>query len=281
MSRIEDVHGSLHPSAPGPLERRQTLPIEIHAAITGVLDEFGIQHDYQLGAFHHTGKTVYEEFLSDKLSRLVIESTFPAIGTESVSHYTKFPVFDSILRTREFRLYSILKRFKEDELTSFFASFGYDPNAASARRDECEAEARDLFYASFTQLKDSPELWDLFGDKGMGVRLDFRVAPKSADFRRLEYSAAPLLKKLLSRVREFDGCEFLVMGQFENSTTLRLVLKGCYRVVQVCLEGKSGNGEDRCHYRDCHSDRDVGTVNLFGYPLHFLTDAIQFGIVGL
>ncbi|ELA6610894.1 hypothetical protein RDG71_004476 [Vibrio alginolyticus] len=168
--------------------------------------------------------TVLERTSSDGvLSEALINHHFPQIIDEvELAHYTSYKSFESIIKSKELRLYSILKRIDEQEFLPFVEEHGL-----KGYLDEIEGEPyyktlmKDLFYTSFTNnsVNDEDYMWNYFGDNHSGVKIVFKlkVIKRRADLRPVLYHSnsinpSTVIKSLSERILQECNRHFVLRG---------------------------------------------------------------------
>ncbi len=157
------------------------------------------------------------------LSQALIEHFFPAekAGIE-LAHFTSLESFESIAKSNELRLSSLLKRLNEQEFKPFAVDFGL-LGYLDAKNGEpyYKTLMGDLFYTSFTdpEPNNSSYMWQLFGDQGKGVKITFQVSPieRHAEIRRVRYGSKnqavkSLIKSIMLRIKQECGRHFVMRG---------------------------------------------------------------------
>jgi len=184
-----------------------------------------------------------------KLSQIIFDTYFPIANRESYYHYTSFEAFKSILESKKLRLYNLNKRFDCGEFYTFYDEHGmdgYSKGGVCLDTDFSEKVIMSkIYFMSLTSsgynLGDN-SLWHNFGDGGHGVRLEFKVTPKTLDFREVFYSTSkvenslPMLKELLSEIKAKYHVPFIftfsskigayyIKGDFKNEDEFRFIIK--------------------------------------------------------
>ncbi len=149
-------------------------------------------------------------YASRKLTNLLLENYFPKPNNPSYHHYTSISAFESIVQNNSLWLFSVEKRYKEDEFTHFYSVHGmdgYKKRLNSKRRPLEEDIVHDVFYISLTddnlELKHRDYMWDYFAEKHTGVNIRFCIDTKYTGFRKVGYPTdnikpeIPLLKELV------------------------------------------------------------------------------------
>ena len=203
-----------------------SLRAQVETIIQEELANAGVAVDWDMNEIHvlPNSKVVIEHTSSEgTLSQALIEQFFPTekAGIE-VSHFTSLDSFKSIATSNELRLGSLLKRLNEQEFKPFAEDFGL-----SGYLDTSDGEAyykvlmEGLFYTSFTnpEPNDPNYMWQLFGDKGKGVKLTVQVSPikRRAELRRVRYSSKSealksLISSLMRRIEKECGRHFIMRG---------------------------------------------------------------------
>jgi hypothetical protein len=155
-------------------------------------------------------------------SRAVIDKIWPTIRNTEVYHYTTAGAAESILRTSDWRLYELRKRFNEGEIVDFCNAHhlrGYLEQDANGEPVYKDLNMANMFYASFTPVPvpDAGDqyLWNVFS-KSNGVRFKLRLHAKNPNLRGVYYpsrgtASIPLLAELQDCARGF-GREFVLAG---------------------------------------------------------------------
>lgn len=207
-------------------------PSEAIAAIRDVLDRHGVG-PVDLQRLRFTDALVTEAQDGETvLSNAILDFCFPHANTgREYAHYTTFSTFQNVLRSGEWRLYSVIRRISEHEYGTFCADHGLDgylqmdPHTGQS---VYETNCRDLFYTSLTGYPSPNEsrMWHDFGEQGRGVRLIFRIQPaaRRSEFRPVRYRNARS-RTLIQELRE------LVSGRLSR----RLSLMGESRIAAFYL----------------------------------------------
>lgn len=127
-----------------------------------------------------------------KISNAILDFMFPRVNGEVIlEHFTSIDVLTSIASSIELRLYTVSKRIGEGEMRQFAEDHDLKGYTDATDGPPFYRElAEDLFYTSFTPLGtgDQTNLWDVFGGRGSGVRLKFRITAKNAaELRTINY----------------------------------------------------------------------------------------------
>jgi hypothetical protein len=138
------------------------------------------------------------------VSRAILDTMFPRETAPcDLYHYTSLSKLRSIALSGELRLYAVRKRLGQGELDTFAKVHGLKGYLDSSQGTPFLNElSDDLFYASMTRIppKDPSLMWGVFAE-GTGARLQFRIAPKAAELRSLQYEQ-PSTKTLLNEINE-------------------------------------------------------------------------------
>ncbi len=182
-----------------------------------------------------------------KMSEIIFNHIYPKPTGKFFSHYTNFEAGKSIVTSGKFRMYSLLKNFKDDEYKHF-----YEVHGITVYQNETEifgvktvykAQMSDIFSLFLTtEENDSPTLWGHFAKNRTGVKLTFEINSKIPDFREVYYSSRlspdriPLMKDLFDKIEEKTGYPlnftyiskigaFFIKGSFENEKEFRFLIK--------------------------------------------------------
>ena len=172
--------------------------------------------------------TITDKIVSDyvkqeqTLSNEIVDSIWPSIDEMTVYHYTSREAAESILNSNEFRFYSLLKRFDEQEIRRFCEVHdlgGYldvtngDPKYKTLIMDS-------IYYSSFTSTDltgDQEEyFWKTFAAID-GVRLTLKVTASNPNFRKMIYEKTKnkpikLLSELCQKIKVEYGRTFILSG---------------------------------------------------------------------
>jgi hypothetical protein len=129
-------------------------------------------------------------------------------GPIRLDHFTSFGSFRSIVASGELRLYAVGKRLTEREFAAFAREHGLWGHPRCGRhgyvRPYYRELAKNLFYCSLTRpvMGNESKMFNLFADRGRGVRLRFRIAPARAELRSIGYQmrSRPTLLRELNEV---------------------------------------------------------------------------------
>ena len=157
------------------------------------------------------------------ISERVIANTWPRIKRGRFYHFTSANAAESIVNSGAVRLYSISKRYNENEIGDFlrihdFAGYlDEDESGFPLYRKELMDK---IFYFSMVSQdigeKNEEVLWRRFASNG-GVRLGLNVVAENPDFRRMVYEKQKgkpldLLSELSKMTQEKYGIKFLFEG---------------------------------------------------------------------
>ena len=184
-----------------------------------------------------------------KLSQIIFDKYFPKPTRQSYYHFTSFEAFKSILENKKLRLSNLNKRFNDGEFTTFYEEHGMDgyKKGGVIFGIDCSDKAimSKIFFLSLTGSgynHGDNTLWRDFGDNGDGIRLEFKVTPKTLDFREIFYStpkfdnSLPMLKELFTEIKAKYGLPFnfafsskigayYIKGKFQNENEFRFIIK--------------------------------------------------------
>jgi hypothetical protein len=135
--------------------------------------------------------------ISNKLTKLLLNNYFPENSISEYHHFTDIDAFKNMIETKVLWLFSVEKRFIEEEFLPFYRAHGmdgYENRKNSNGISDAEELAKNAFYISFTtdNLQKSVEknMWSYFA-KVTGVRLVFEVANTTTDLRQVYYPQNP------------------------------------------------------------------------------------------
>jgi len=183
---------------------------------------------------------------NQKISNIIFNHYYPEPTNKTFYHFTSLDNFKSILSNKEIWLFSLTKRFDDEEFRLFYVDHqmqGYQEIENGNKKME-DSIMEDTFYTSFSranELSDEESLWNSFGEKGLGIRIEFDVKPKICDFRNVYYETendsklllqkinSSLKKELGGRVLLIPGLSkigaFYIKGDFETETETRMIIK--------------------------------------------------------
>ncbi len=143
------------------------------------------------------------------LTKLILNNYFKQNDSKEYHHFTTIENFESIVKYEKLWLFSVAKRFNENEFRPFYTAHklhGYDVRTNSKGQTLAQEFAGDAFYTSFTNSNIQPValnyMWEYFAEKGTGVKLVFEVSDLHTDLRKVYYppnsteTALPLLMAL-------------------------------------------------------------------------------------
>lgn len=183
------------------------------------------------------------------LSSLIIDKIWPSVESATVFHYTSKDKAESILNSGNIRLYSILKRYTDDEVSAFCKAHslnGYLEKDTNGQELYKTLIMPNTFYSSFTTTTVTPNqeeyFWRTFAAND-GVRLKIAVKASHPDFRRIVYpkkdgNPLPILFELTHMIREEYQREFILKGisrlcafylskQYEIESEFRMLHRYC------------------------------------------------------
>jgi hypothetical protein len=142
--------------------------------------------------FHIKGSYIYE-YTEDgsPLSDAFLDVMFPRTAAPAdLFHYTPLDRLASIADEGALRLYSMEPRIHQGELKAFAEDHGLEGYLDNSDGEPYYKElANDLFYTSFTpDTANESEMWGSFSRGGPCVRLKFRLDPKYAELRSIQYA---------------------------------------------------------------------------------------------
>lgn len=200
--------------------------------------------DSQRVTFSEDGRRMYEYTSSRDLAEAVFQADFPRFTAAiELNHFASFHGFQGIVRAGSLFLTSLTKRLHEDEFTTFMKEHGLDGYKEAdpdTGRPIYETLSKDIFYCSMTEPNnpDENELWDVFADRGKGVRLHLRVTPKAADLRKMAYkgTSPTALKQINDKLLAQEQltytpwtlsriCAFYLTPGYGNEREIRLMIK--------------------------------------------------------
>lgn len=152
--------------------------------------------------FRTTDNIITNHSATSKLTDLILKNYFPQNPISEYHHFTDISAFENILMTKKLWLFSVKKRFGEDEFKPFYTAHkmdGYELRKNSggvALEDELVENA---FYTSFAndKLTRAAEnyMWGYFSKK-TGVRMVFEVNNLHTDLRQVYYPPTSTKKDL-------------------------------------------------------------------------------------
>lgn len=171
------------------LEMQKSLVKDINS----ILSKHGVKNEINLSDITITDKLVSDLVKDDKvLSNSIVESIWPSVDSLTVYHYTSKNAAESILNSGEFRLYSLLKRFDEQEIKSFCENHKLSGYLEYANGDPKYKTLimSNMYYASFTDtnltVDQEQYFWNIFAPID-GVRLKLKVTASNPNFRKMVY----------------------------------------------------------------------------------------------
>ncbi len=225
---------------------------KVQLIIQDELDNAGINYTVNMNELNISpqSKSIIEITSSPgNLSNSIKDHCFPKENRGVIlDHYTSFESFKSIINSKTLRLYSILKREKEDEFKPFSEDFNLKENLFENNGvPNYKKVMNDIFYTSFTS-QDNPNvkgMWDEFGENGMGVKISFGISviKERSRLRKVIYgskvtAAGSPLTKIMKRVEDEAGLSFILrgisnigafwlpVGRFEVENESRLLVQG-------------------------------------------------------
>lgn len=202
-----------------PIERK-TMHRQIVKDINAILKNHGLNQEVSENCFTVNDKIITDGVKAKKcLSSLIIDNIWPSIPSADLYHYTNKVASESILSTNSLRLYSIEKRYKEDEIRAFcekHSLHGYLDKDDSGK-EKYKSLMSNIYYTSFADTNITPEhdkiLWDRFACTD-GARFKIKVTSSRADLRKMVYSdkPIPLLSELTVNLQKTYKKEFILSG---------------------------------------------------------------------
>lgn len=204
------------------LEHIQMLQ-RLLADINSILEKHSIS-PISLKDITVTNSTVSDIVKQDGcLSSSIINKIWPSVGVATVFHYTSKDKAESILNSYNIRLYTILKRYTDNEVSAFCEAHslnGYLEKDEHGQEKYKTMIMPNTFYSSFTTTTGTTEQEEYFWRNFAaidGVRLKIEVSASNPDFRRIVYpkkdgKPLALLSELTTIIREKYKREFILKG---------------------------------------------------------------------
>ncbi|WP_427500627.1 hypothetical protein ACQE3E_13110 [Methylomonas sp. MED-D] len=159
----------------------------------------------------------------ERLSSSIINKIWPSVENATVFHYTSKDKAESILNSGKIRLYTILKRYTDNEISAFCEAHslnGYLEKDEHGQEKYKTLIMPNTFYSSFTTTTGTTEQEEYFWRNFAaidGVRLKIEVSASNPDFRRIVYprkdgEPLALLSELTTIIREKYKREFILTG---------------------------------------------------------------------
>lgn len=126
---------------------------------------------------------------SSEMHQILEDYIYPPIKELEVYHYTSIEAANNIRKNKNFRLYNILKRYHEGELSPFLSKFGFNEAFDEYGKIKDINSYKNIFYASFVKVPengiDTEEMkyFDSLNDK----RLKFKIKSTKKFFRKIKY----------------------------------------------------------------------------------------------
>jgi hypothetical protein len=182
-------------------------------------------------------QTITNYLATSKLSDIILKNYFPQNPITEYHHFTDIDAFENILATKKLWLFSVKKRFSEDEFKPFYTAHkmdGYELRKNSVGVALENELVENAFYTSFTNTKLSSTaedyMWEYFA-KETGVRLVFEVVNLNTDLRQVYYpqtstrSDIPLLTDLIEIAKKRN--KFLIISRIATIGFFYLPHKYC------------------------------------------------------
>jgi hypothetical protein len=185
-----------------------TIAKEINQCLTNHTLTYSPTFDYN--DFRTTDNIITNHLATSKLSDIILMNYFPQNPITEYHHFTDIGAFQNIIKEKELWLFSVKKRFTEDEFKPFYDVHKMDgyklrQNSAGVAMESDLVE--NAFYTSFTNdnlSKDAEAyMWKYFA-KETGVRLVFEVSNLNTHLRQVYYPSSatqkdlPLLTELIN-----------------------------------------------------------------------------------
>lgn len=164
---------------------------------------------FDFNDFRTTDNIITNHLATSKLSDIILKNYFPQNPIAEYHHFTDINAFKNIIKEKELWLFSVKKRFDEDEFKPFYTTHsmdGYELRKNSAGVPMENELVENAFYTSFTDDKlsktDEEYMWRCFA-KTTGVRLVFEVSNLNTHLRPVYYPKSltqkdiPLLTDLI------------------------------------------------------------------------------------
>jgi hypothetical protein len=219
-----------------------------------------------------------------KLSNIVINFYWPAIKDKIVYHYTSKNAGESILKFNKFRLYTILKRFNDEEIKTFCVNHSLaHPLSLNIKNGEPNYKndiMPNIYYSSFTDInvdsKQESYFWRTFAHSD-GYRFKFHVRAKNPDFRKITYEviqnkSLPLLNDLSCLIKSKYNRIFILSGisricAFYLSKSYKI--ENEYRILYKFFENFSPTPNNDGNYN--YYELSFGTMEKqLGYEINLL-----------
>lgn len=148
---------------------------------------------FDFNDFRTTENIITNLLATSKLTDLILKNYFHQNPINEYHHFTDIDAFESILTNKKLWLFSVKKRFSENEFKPFYEAHhmgGYKLRRNSSGVPMENELVENAFYISFTNDKLSAKaeayMWDYFAKK-TGVRLVFEVNNVNTDLRQIYY----------------------------------------------------------------------------------------------
>lgn len=148
---------------------------------------------FDFNDFRTTDNIITNHLATSKLSDIILKNYYPQNPITEYHHFTDINAFKNIVKEKELWLFSVKKRFDEDEFKSFYTAHkidGYELRKNSAGVPMENELVENAFYSSFTDDKlsktDEDYMWRCFA-KTTGVRLVFEVSNLNTHLRQVYY----------------------------------------------------------------------------------------------
>ena len=157
--------------------------------LNNCLKEVGIQEEFTSDNIIITSRSVIIKSDSN-IHQLLEDYMYPPIEELEVFHYTSEEAYNNIINNQQFRLYNILKRYGEGELSPFLKKFGFDEAFDTSGNIKNIEFYQNIFYASFIKVpEDGIDTEEMkYFDKLCETRLKFKITSTKNTFRKIRYS---------------------------------------------------------------------------------------------
>ncbi|MEA5429237.1 hypothetical protein [Arcicella lustrica] len=173
------------------IAENKTIADEINRCLTG--HKLTYKPTFDFNDFMTTENIITNLLATNKLTDLILKNYFQQNPIGEYHHFTDLAAFESILTNKKLWLFSVKKRFGENEFKPFYKAHhmdGYELRQNSSGVPMENELVENAFYASFTNDRLSTDaetyMWDYFAKK-TGVRLVFEVNEVNTDFRQIYY----------------------------------------------------------------------------------------------
>ena len=216
------------------------------------------------------------------LSNRIIDSLWTSIDELEVFHYTSQKSAEKILDSNSLRLYSIIKRYGEDEIESFCKNHNLTGYLKENENSEPFFKINlmtNLFYSSFTDINidniQENYFWNTFAGYN-GARFRFRVRAQNPNFRKIYYedktgNPIPLLNDISKMLAIDYNRVFFLEGMSRICSyylTKKYKIELEYRMLYKKFDGFGPNVMNDGDYD--YIDQKFGVTTEAGYMLELL-----------